>query len=48
MEREKPMRIVRRALANMPRRQRAAIVALIVLIALTWLATCVVLATFLV
>jgi hypothetical protein len=47
MQQERPARIVRRAIGRMPRWQRAAIVALVVVIVLTWLATCIVLATFL-
>ena len=47
MQQEKPGRIARRAIGQMPRWQRLTLVALIVVITLTWLATCVVLATFL-
>jgi len=48
MERDKPGRIVLGAIARLPGWQRAAIYVLIGLIVVTWLATCVVLATFLV
>jgi hypothetical protein len=47
MQRENPTSVLRRGLSRMPRWQKGVIVAMIVLIALTCLATCLVLATFL-
>jgi len=47
MQKENPTRVLLRSVTRLPRWQKGAIVALIVLIALTWLATCLVLATLL-
>lgn len=48
MQENAPTRVLRNAIARLPRWQQAAIAALVLIIALTWLATCVVLASYVV
>ncbi len=43
---DKRMSVVKRAISRLPLWQRAAAGALVILIVLTWLATCVVMASF--